>query len=63
MLLVFVKVGLKRMGRENRQGRRPAVGGRRGRNAARTLLAEPLTPNFERPIDWAWKTVAAAPAV
>src|SRR5690606_26076476 len=61
MLLVFVNVGLKRMGRENRQGRRPTVGGHRGRNAAPTLLAEPLTPNFERLIDWAGKTVAAAP--
>src|SRR5690606_3252347 len=39
MLLVFVNVGLKRMGRENRQGRRPAVGGHRGRNAARTVLS------------------------
>src|SRR5690606_22988368 len=37
MLLVLVNVGLKRMGRENRQGRRPAVGGHRGRNAARTF--------------------------
>src|SRR5690606_33352738 len=26
----------------------PAVGGHRGRNAAPTLLAEPLTPNAER---------------